>query len=480
MTSKTAGELLSQNMKTLYLWSLSKVSDPHSAEDLCSDIIEAVLRNAPRLRCDDAFFGYVWKIAANTYKNYLRKKNRVSTVEIDDDIPDNSDFSKDIEQAEEFGVLRRELAFLGEKYRVCTVAYYFDGLSVKEIAEKYGLTPETVKFNLFKSRKILKEGIAMERQFGERSFNPTPFKFSSIINGADNYEFNALFTRKISGQILTAAYYEPMTISQLSFELGVASVYLEDEVDLLKRYGFLKMIGKDRYQTNLIILTKDYMDAIIQKMNELYSERTKNIIDSIRTKLPELRKIGFAGCELSDNVLLWDILAYFCIKTMQISDGGAKFRTLYGDTTGVCYALGYDLNDYSQYTTNAFAGENDDGNGRKTFIFFSAIPFKRDVFEKMAKDNSIYPRFKEDELARLIELLADEFNALRQLMLDVGKLTTETLKEHSPDIAEELIDYHCPHITLWNIVGWFGAAAVDTGALEVPNEGEYAGILGYI
>ena len=34
-------------------------------------------------------------------------------------------------------------------------------------------------------------------------------------------------------------------------------------------------------------------------------------------------------------------------------------------------------------------------------------------------------------------------------------------------------------ITLWNLCGWFGAAAENTGALERPVEDELAGIIGY-
>ena len=485
MTQKEAGELLSQNMKTLYLWSLSKVSDSWAAEDLCSDIIEAAIKSAPNLRNDDAFFGYVWKIATNTYKNYLRRKSRTHTVEISDDMPDGEDILSDLEDREELGTLRRELAFLSGKYRICTVAYYFDGLSIKEISEKYGITPETVKFNLFKSRKILKEGIAMERQFGEKSFNPSPFIFSYIINGSGNQEFNTLFGRKLAGQILTAAYYEPMTISQLSFELGVASVYLEDEVRILGRYGFLNKIGNDRYQTNLLMLTKDYMDAVLPKMDSLYTDRLKSIIESLRAKLPEIRNIGFSGCDLGDNTLLWDFLAYLCIKTMQITDGGAKFRTLFGDTTGVCYAFNFQFGDYGDYAYNSLAADTDNDGNHKTCILFNACYEKINyetwkAFDAIRDDTGLYPRFTEDELNRFREIVADEFEALRLLMIDIGKLTTETLKEHSPDIAGALIDYHCPHITLWNIVGWFGHAAVSTGSLTAADEGEYPCFFGYI
>ena len=62
LTAQKAGEFLSENMRTFYLWSLHKTSDPYRAEDLCSDIILAVMQSAPNLKNDDAFFGFIWKV----------------------------------------------------------------------------------------------------------------------------------------------------------------------------------------------------------------------------------------------------------------------------------------------------------------------------------------------------------------------------------------------------------------------------------
>ena len=51
------------------------------------------------------------------------------------------------------------------------MAYYVEGLSVKEIAERFSLTQSMVKYLLFQSRKRIKEGIDMERNFGKLSYD---------------------------------------------------------------------------------------------------------------------------------------------------------------------------------------------------------------------------------------------------------------------------------------------------------------------
>lgn len=484
LTSQKAGELLSENMRTIYLWSLHKLSDPYRAEDLCSEIILAVMQSAPNLKYDDAFFGFVWKVAANTYKYYLRRQSRNEHSELDENIPDTDDVLSDLCDQAQLNSLRRELAFLSHKYRICTVAYYYDKLSVKDIAEKYGLTPQTVKFNLFQSRKILKEGIAMERQFGEKSFRPSPFRFDAIIIGNSDQHFNNLFNRELPGQILLSAYYEPMTIEQLSIELGVASVYVGDEVRLLEGYGFLKKCGEKKYQTNLLILTKDYIDAIFDRLDEKYSARLKDIINSMRAKLPAVRKVGFAGCDLSDNLILWDLLAWFVLVSLQTVDNGGNFKPIHGDTLGVCYAHGYDWEDV-KYPYQSFSGDfypNSRYGGKK--INFNGHRLHEDGSGVLNNDETysgeFFPVFNKREFSKVIFVLDDELESMKKLMADIAQLSIDTLKEHSPECAYELIDAYCPQITIWNLCGWFGAAAENTGALERPAEDEFAGIIGYM
>lgn len=481
MTTQKAGELISENMRTLYLWSLHKTSDPYKAEDLCSDIILAVLKSAPNLKCDDAFFGFVWKVAANTYKHYLRKTSKNTSVELDEDIPDTAYFEDDLCEKEQENTLRRELAFLSEKYRICTVAYYYDGMSIKDISEKYGLTVQTVKFNLFQSRKILKEGIAMERQFGEKSFKPQPFKFVAITRGNVNDSFTDLFNRKIPGQILLSAYQEPMTIEQLSVELGVASVYLEDEVKTLEKYGFIAKRGEKKYQTNILILSKEYFDEMFDMLDKKYSAKLKSILDSMRARLPEIRKVGFAGCDLPDTLLLWDFMTPLIIAGFRCVDKGGKYMNISPNYDASCYAYSCDEKDkkyqYVSYsgtynTLNGHSGTkiNYQGHRNHDWSFFESDD---------AVTGEYFPCLTKDESDRVIDIIVKEAEDFKEMIQGIAADQTAILKKHTPEALQELVDAYCPHITLWDSIGWFGAAAVNSGALKMPAKDEFTGIIGY-
>ena len=172
MEREKVSQLLEENIKTIFAYALSRVAHREDAEDLAGDIVLAILQNAPRLRDDNAFFGYIWSIAANTYKKYLRRKGRIRFDELAEDISSEDDFTREILRSEEHNTLRRELALLSREYRECTIAYYFDGLSCAETASRLHISLEMVKYYLFKTRKILKEGIAMEREFGTKSYQP--------------------------------------------------------------------------------------------------------------------------------------------------------------------------------------------------------------------------------------------------------------------------------------------------------------------
>ena len=243
-------------------------------------------------------------------------------------------------RADETHRLRRELALLSREYRLCTVAYYFDGLSCAEIAGKYSISLEMVKYYSYKARKILKEGIIMEREFGEKSFRPAKFHFACTYDGMHNAKYVALFDRKLPGNILLAAYYTPMSVRGLSVELGVASAYLEDEIRVLEEYGMIAHLQSGKYQTKLVIFTREFFDELM-KIVHTRADETKALFDTIREKLPKIRALGFRGCGISDDRLLF-AFDWAVIHKKGWEYGNTRYPNyndvkLYRDAYGVCY-----------------------------------------------------------------------------------------------------------------------------------------------
>ena len=152
----SAAEFVEENLKTIFAYALSRVKNKDDAEDLTNDIVLAILQSESKLKDENAFYGYVWGIAANTYRKFMRKKVRNDYDELGEEREDGSDFTESLLLREDVKQLHREIALLTKEYRECTIAYYFDELSCAEVSKRLCISLEMVKYYLFKTRKILK------------------------------------------------------------------------------------------------------------------------------------------------------------------------------------------------------------------------------------------------------------------------------------------------------------------------------------
>ncbi len=274
-------QLVTENMKSIFGFALTRLGNINEAEELASDILYEIIRSAHNLKEETRFYGFMWKIAENTYKDYLRKKSkyRNKTYELDLDIADDSDSALDeIIKKQELNLLRRELSLLSKQYREATVLHYIEGMTCSEISSTLKISTEMVKYYLFRARKIIREGMNMERLYGEKSYRPNIFEidFWGTLGGEDR-EYKEFQRRKIKGNILLAAYYMPVTLQEISIELGIALPYLEDEIKLLTERQYL-ICKNDKYITNIPIYTLECTNAINDKLKEFTKEAADRFI----------------------------------------------------------------------------------------------------------------------------------------------------------------------------------------------------------
>lgn len=74
MEQQRATELVLENLQSIYRFSMARLYDKTEAEDLANDILYEILKSAHRLKDDKAFYGFMWRIADNTFKRHLRSK----------------------------------------------------------------------------------------------------------------------------------------------------------------------------------------------------------------------------------------------------------------------------------------------------------------------------------------------------------------------------------------------------------------------
>ena len=286
---------IEQAAKTIRSYCIARTSNDLEAEDLAQDIILEVYASVCTLRDDRAFYGFMWSVAKNVYKQWCRKKKR--RVPLEDCYW--LDTFKSEEEDDDIYLLRRELSLLSKRYREAVVLYYVHQQSCVEISAALSISENMVKYLLFKSREIMKEGMGMERRFGEQSYHPRELEFQFWGCGSNCYE--PLLESRIAKNILFACYYEKLTAEQISLEIGVALPYMENELEMLCKCGLLKKEGK-RYLTSIAIFTKELKDEIVCK-TQMYNERIADmIVHAVEENEGRIRANGFGGSDMSFGV----------------------------------------------------------------------------------------------------------------------------------------------------------------------------------
>lgn len=497
--------------KDIFAFAISRVYNKQDAEDLTNDIIVEVLASAERLQNDDAFYGYMWTIAENTFKRHIRSKKFKEAEHFPEfqgvywDTPEQ----KAIE-AEELVLLRRELTLLSRQYRDVTVKYYIDNKSCTAIAKELSISEEMVKYYLFKTRKILKEGVTMDRKYGEKSYNPGTFYINFWGNGSNGYVWRT-FERRLPGNIVLAAYEKPLSVEELSLELGVSAPYLEDELDILLKHKFVRKIG-NKYQTDFIIF-KTSFELEYQKTvptAAICMDTVSHIAKETESRLPKFRKIDL-GIKMDDNQLRWFIVNLALHSALGQFEGEQRKRfgpypKLNANAWG--YIYGHD-NDYIFTYFQGIYGQC--GNGEGT-AWYSAVNYNaitacqlwhgsgqcetqilcdailraqisnqdQETVARLVREGMVtmddgrlkanFPTFSSQQHHRMCQELKEIIDATMVCMDQICTMTTTICKKHTPKHLQDRCERMSYVFHQADAMGIIVEKLVADGFLTVPEE----------
>ncbi|MBQ8496263.1 MAG: RNA polymerase sigma factor [Clostridia bacterium] len=297
--------------KTLLSYCSARTSNHFEAEDLAQDIILEIYKSADNIRNIDAVYGFMWAVAGNVYKQWCKNKAKDKECELTDHLPDVAELLDADDSS--LQLLRRELTLLSEKYRKAVVLYYIENKSCSEISDCLSISENMVKYLLFKSRQILKEGMSMERNYGKQSYHPKELSLLFWGNGANRYYH--LCDSRISQNILFACYNDKLSAEQISLEIGVSLPYMEDKLAELCEYEFLKKDG-NRYYTNIVIFTKDFASEVNVKTADLRKNIADMLIAAISEQEKAVRNIGFYGAEMNHNAFSWQMVSFILYRAV--------------------------------------------------------------------------------------------------------------------------------------------------------------------
>jgi RNA polymerase sigma-70 factor (ECF subfamily) len=145
------GELYSRYARMVHGILLARVP-PGDAEDLVQDVFISAMKQLRVLRTAAAFRGWLGAIARNRAIDYFRESRHRTQLDEQTERTQSCDGG-----GREAFVILDLIRTLPEAYRETLILRLVEGMTGPEIAERTGLTPESVRVNLCRGMKMLRE-----------------------------------------------------------------------------------------------------------------------------------------------------------------------------------------------------------------------------------------------------------------------------------------------------------------------------------
>lgn len=326
----THHDRIAEMSRAIRAWCIARTPTLQDAEDLTQDVLLAMLEAAPNLRDEGAFYGFMWGVAGNVYRQWAKRKARRKECEL---VESACEQPWPEDAPEDVALLRRELTLLSRRYREAAVLYYVRGMKTAEIARALSISRSMVKHLLFKARIILKEGMEMERNYGVQSYQPRKLDLRYWGEGPNHY-YGAAETL-LRQNILFACYNDALTAEQIALEVGVGLPYMEDDLNALHEVSLLTKDGAGRYRTNIILFTEDFK----REAQQLIAPDAQAIADRVERCIAEqeaaIRALGFTGCDMNQAAYAWQMSALLLHLAVINIAGGKACPELPKDKWGV-------------------------------------------------------------------------------------------------------------------------------------------------
>lgn len=299
----------------LFRFCYARTNDSYEAQELCSDIVFALVK-ASRTDGEIAnVYPFIWKVARNVYADFSSSRRKYT----DEFYAAGSDgalqFVADNLQEDDSGELLKEvyrhIAFLTKAYREVMIMFYIDGLSAAEIAKRQNTSEGAVRQRLFSARQKIKSEV---KEMTETYTRPlTLDKIDYVIWGTGNPAWGdprSVCKRMFSKHIVWLCRKKPMSASEIAEELNVPAVYVEEELEILTRgengeYGLLRRMNNGKYAINFILLDKE----AIEKAHALYVEQLPKICtiisDYVEKHKEEYLSFPYLNKKVDLNLILW-------------------------------------------------------------------------------------------------------------------------------------------------------------------------------
>lgn len=340
------GALYEETGRTVYFSCLKLLGDPQLAEDITQETYLTALQKLGTLAQPENFPAWVNRIGINLCKMHFRNNSAPedNSEEIIEEIPDEGLIPEEYVSNDAKRKIIMDIidTVLTEEQRRSVILYYFDMLTVPEIAEVMNCTTGTVTSRLSAARKKIKEAVLIyEENNNDRLHAAVPvFILSKLLNKeASNTVLPKLtvFTGSAS-----AANAVPDSVTSTKTISGGKGMFSTVKAKVIAGVCAVAVVGGGI--TAAVVLSSngskdnDNDDGVVVVTESQKSSESSSAADKADTAGNNSDKFwitGFKGSDPSDT-LPQDIFGSKISVPVDLSaiDGGNAAMELYGDDIG--------------------------------------------------------------------------------------------------------------------------------------------------
>lgn len=236
---KSFEELYTKYYKKIYAIAFATTKNVSDAEDILQITFSKVWQSISSLEDPSAFNTWVQKIAINESKTLLNKRKPSVSIDDEEDESPVTELESDLMLPEAYAEkedlsarLRQIIYELSDVQRQTITLYYFDNLTISEIAQIMDCTEGTVKSRLYLARKAIRTEIEdQERKTGTKFFGIVGIPvlpFAKIFVGQVEQSLisestAAVIYANINSAVLTSASTAASTASETAKAVAVTA-----------------------------------------------------------------------------------------------------------------------------------------------------------------------------------------------------------------------------------------------------------------
>ena len=303
----------------LFGFCYARTRDSYEAEELCSDIVYALIKAANTEGEIESIYPFVWRVARNVYADFSNNRRKRADNAYQGDADELlSGLAEDEEDnaVEQIKAVYRRIAFLTRAYREVMIMFYIDGLSTAKIAKKQGTSEGAVRQRLFSARQKIKSEV--EKMTDTYNKPITLDKVDFEIWGTGNPAWGDPregFERMLSKHIVWLCHKKPMSASEIAEELNVPTLYVEEELEILRKgkngkYGLLRRLDSGKYAMNFVLIDKE----TVEEAHRIYTQNLPKICDIISSYIYEHKEeylsFPYLNKKVDMNLILWQQITH--------------------------------------------------------------------------------------------------------------------------------------------------------------------------